>query len=279
MQVTFFGVRGSCPAPGPEFIKYGGNTACVHVCLNDGTDIILDAGTGIKNLGQKLVKKTSDIHLLITHNHWDHIQGFPFFAPIYQPQRNIFITPGQISFDADNAILEQMSGSYFPVDYKTLPSNIHVVPQPKKVRSWNIGKAKISRLAMNHPGSGSSYRIEADGKKIAYITDNELYPPCNKNTDFLDWVEFSRDADLIIHDSQYMFSDMPAKSGWGHSIAEEAVKLAMGSRAKRMALYSHDHIRTDNEITKIEDHCQEIIKIGGADLELFAAAEGLSIIL
>jgi phosphoribosyl 1,2-cyclic phosphodiesterase len=279
MQVTFFGVRGSCPAPGPEFIKYGGNTACVHVCLNDGTDIILDAGTGIKNLGQKLVKKTNDIHLLITHNHWDHIQGFPFFAPIYQPQRNIFITPGQISFDADNAILEQMSGSYFPVDYKTLPSNIHVVPQPKKVRSWNIGKAKISRLAMNHPGSGSSYRIEADGKKIAYITDNELYPPCNKNTDFLDWVEFSRDADLIIHDSQYMFSDMPAKLGWGHSIAEEAVKLAMGSRAKRMALYSHDHIRTDDEITKIEDHCQEIIKIGGADLELFAAAEGLSIIL
>jgi phosphoribosyl 1,2-cyclic phosphodiesterase len=279
MQITFYGVRGSCPAPGPEFIRYGGNTACVHVCLNDGTDIILDAGTGIKNLGQKLAKKSDDIYLLLSHNHWDHIQGFPFFAPIYQPQRNIFITPGQISFDADYAILEQMSGSYFPVNYKNLPSNIQVIPQLEEVKHWNIGEAKISRLAINHPGSGSSFCIEADGKKVAYITDNELYPPYKKNADFLDWVDFSRDADLIIHDAQYVTTDMPTKSGWGHSIAEEAVKLAMGSKAKRMALYSHDHIRTDDEITEIESYCQKIIEIGGADLELFAAAEGLTLTL
>jgi phosphoribosyl 1,2-cyclic phosphodiesterase len=279
MQITFYGVRGSCPAPGPEFIRYGGNTACVHVCLNDGTDIILDAGTGIKNLGQKLAKKNGDIYLLLSHNHWDHIQGFPFFAPIYQPQRNIFITPGQISFDADYAILEQMSGSYFPVNYKNLPSNIQVIPQLEEVKHWNIGEAKISRLTINHPGSGSSFCIEADGKKVAYITDNELYPPYKKNADFLDWVDFSRDADLIIHDAQYVTTDMPTKSGWGHSIAEEAVKLAMGSKAKRMALYSHDHIRTDDEITEIESYCQKIIELGGADLELFAAAEGLTLTL
>lgn len=276
MQITFYGVRGSCPAPGPEFVKYGGNTACVHVCLNDGTDIILDAGTGIKNLGQKLIKQTNDIHLLLTHNHWDHIQGFPFFAPIYQPKRNIFITPGQIDSDEEDAVLKQMSGSVFPVDYKTLPSNIQLVPQAKGTDSWKIGQAIITRLAMNHPGSGSSFCIEADGKKVAYVTDNELYPPYKKNTDFLDWVEFCRDADLIIHDAQYMIEDMPAKSGWGHSVAEEAVKLAMASRAKRMALYSHDHIRTDDEIAKIENHCQYVIEVGGADLELFAAAEGLS---
>jgi phosphoribosyl 1,2-cyclic phosphodiesterase len=216
---------------------------------------------------------------LLSHNHWDHIQGFPFFAPIYQPQRNIFITPGQISFDADHAILEQMSGSYFPVNYKNLPSNIQVIPQLEEVKHWNIGEAKISRLAINHPGSGSSFCIEADGKKVAYITDNELYPPYKKNADFLDWVDFSRDADLIIHDAQYVTTDMPTKSGWGHSIAEEAVKLAMGSKAKRMALYSHDHIRTDDEITEIESYCQKIIEIGGADLELFAAAEGLTLTL
>jgi phosphoribosyl 1,2-cyclic phosphodiesterase len=281
MKVTFFGVRGSCPAPGLEFIKYGGNTACVHINLDDGTDIILDAGTGtgIKNLGQKLIKQTNDIHLLLTHNHWDHIQGFPFFAPIYQPQRNIIITPGQVTFDADYAILEQMSGSYFPVDYKTLPSNIQVVPQPKEVKNWKIGEAKISRLPMNHPGGGISFCIEAEGKKVTYITDNELYPPYKRNTEFLEWVEFSRDADLIIHDSQYLISDMPAKSGWGHSVAEEAVKLAMGSRAKQMALYSHDHIRTDDDIDAIVSHCQEIVEVGGADLALFAAAEGLTITL
>ena len=265
--------------PGPEFIKYGGNTACVHVNLDDGTDIILDAGTGIKNLGNKLIQQSNDIHLLVTHNHWDHIQGFPFFSPIYQPNRNIFITPGQTTHDADNAILKQMSGSYFPIDYKSLASNIQIVVQEKGVNSWKIGSATITRLTMNHPGGGSSFSIEADGKKVAYITDNELYPPYKKNTDFLDWVEFSHNADLIIHDAQYMLSDMPEKSGWGHSVAEEAVKLAMGSRAKRMALYSHDHIRTDDEIAAIESHCQEVIEIGGADLELFAAAEGLSLTL
>ncbi|MGJ8680754.1 MBL fold metallo-hydrolase [Paraglaciecola sp.] len=277
MQITFYGVRGSCPAPGPEFIKYGGNTACTHVCLEDGTDLILDAGTGIKNLGQKLIKQTNDIHLLLTHNHWDHIQGFPFFAPIYQPNRNINITPGQISFDEYDAILTQMSGSVFPVDYKTLPANIQITPLEKSIDSWQIGQAKITRLTMNHPGGGSSFGIEADGKKVVYITDNELYPPYKKNTDFLEWVEFCKDADLIIHDAQYMIEDMPAKSGWGHSVAEEAVKLAMASRAKRMALYSHDHIRTDDQIAAIESHCQFVIEVGGANLELFAAAEGLSL--
>ena len=277
MQVTFYGVRGSCPSPGAEFIKYGGNTACVHIELDDGTDIILDAGTGIKKLGQKLVKKNTDIHLLLTHNHWDHIQGFPFFVPIYQPNRNIFITPGQTTLAEDDAILRQMSGSYFPVDYTTLKSNIKLIAKPQEVSSWQIGNARICRLRMNHPGCGSSFSIEENGKKVAYITDNELYPPYKKSTDFLEWVEFARDAELIIHDAQYMMEEMQSKKGWGHSDAEEAVKLAMGSRAKRMALYSHDHIRTDDEIQAIEQHCQQLIEIVDAKLILFAAAEGLSL--
>lgn len=277
MRLTFYGVRGSIPTPGPEFVKYGGNTACAHVRLNDGTDIILDAGTGIKNLGQELIKSTSDIHLLLTHNHWDHIQGFPFFAPIYQPGRNIFITPGLTTLDENDAVLQQMSGSYFPVHYNTLQSNIKIEPVKSDIESWKINSATITRLQMNHPGSGSSYVIEADGAKIAYITDNELYPPYKKETDFLDWVQFAMSADIIVHDAQYMLSDMPAKSGWGHSVAEEAVKLALACRAKRLALYSHDPIRTDDEISEVETHCQEVIEIAQDDLHVFAAAEGMAI--
>lgn len=277
MRLTFYGVRGSIPAPGPEFVKYGGNTACVHIELDDGTDIILDAGTGIKKLGQKMVNEDRDINILLTHNHWDHIQGFPFFAPIYQPGRNIFVTPGMTKFDEDDAVLQQMSGSYFPVHYQSLQSNIQLTPIPKGQNTWKIGSATISRHPMNHPGSGSSYVIEADGSKVAYITDNELYPPYRKETDFLQWVNFAMNADLIIHDAQYVVSDMPAKSGWGHSVAEEAVKLAMACRAKRIALYSHDHIRTDDDIEKIESHCNEVVSIAEADLNLFAAAEGLEI--
>ncbi|WJG08517.1 MBL fold metallo-hydrolase [Aliiglaciecola sp. LCG003] len=277
MRLTFYGVRGSIPAPGPEYVKYGGNTACVHLRLNDGTDIILDAGTGIKKLGQDLLSTNSDIHLLLTHNHWDHIQGFPFFAPIYQPGRNIHITPGLTTLNEYDAILQQMTGSYFPVHHKTLQSNIQLKPIDAKTSSWTINGATIYRHPMNHPGSGSSYVIEADGAKVAYITDNELYPPYRKETDFLQWVEFAMSADIVIHDAQYMLSDMPAKSGWGHSVAEEAVKLALACRTKRLALYSHDHIRTDDDIAAIETHCQEVIQIAEDRLEVFAAAEGMSI--
>lgn len=277
MKLTFYGVRGSIPSPGAEFAVYGGNTACCHIELNDGTDIILDAGTGIKKLGEKLAKKQTDIHLLLTHNHWDHIQGFPFFIPIYIPGRKIFITAGMTTPDEPEAILKQMSGSNFPVNYHSLQSEIEIVHYPKEKKTWKLNSAKITRHSMNHPGSGSSYLIEADGAKVAYITDNELYPPYQKETDFLEWVTFSEQADIIIHDAQYMLSDMPAKAGWGHSVAEEAVKLAMAARAKRLALYSHDHIRTDEELEKVENHCQDVIEIAQSSLDVFAAKEGTCI--
>lgn len=276
MQLTFYGVRGSIPTPGAEYIRYGGNTACVHVELQDGTDIILDAGTGIRLLGDKLVKKSTPIHLLLTHNHWDHIQGFPFFTPIYQPDREINITPGQTNLPEHDAIIKQMQGSVFPVPFSALQSKITISPKPENIDSWKLGSATISRLPMNHPGKGSAYCIEEDGKKIAYITDNELYPPYKKETDFLTFVDFARDADIIIHDAQYMLTDMPAKSGWGHSVAEEAVKLAMACNAKSLALYSHDPSRTDDDIDKIIDHCKHYIEIAESPIKLIAAAEGMT---
>ena len=274
MQITFYGVRGSIPTPGPEYVRYGGNTACVHVALEDGTDIILDAGTGIRQLGNKLIKKTTPIHLLLSHNHWDHIQGFPFFTPIYQQGREINITPGLTTLPEYDQILKQMQGSVFPVPASALTSNITITPIPDHIDSWSIGSAQISRLPMNHPGKGSAYSIVENGKKFVYITDNELYPPYKKETDFLTFVDFTRDAEVIVHDAQYMLSDMPAKSGWGHSVAEEAVKLAMGSNAKRLALYSHDPDRTDDDIDKVVEHCNEYIAIAESELELFAAFEG-----
>ncbi|QJR82053.1 MBL fold metallo-hydrolase [Alteromonas pelagimontana] len=274
MQLTFYGVRGSIPTPGAQFVRYGGNTACVHVCLADGTDIILDAGTGIRALGNMLVKKTSPIYLLLTHNHWDHIQGFPFFAPIYQKDRSIIINPGQTTEPEHDKILKQMEGSVFPVPISALASNIQVKPLPDHVDTWKIGSATISRLPMNHPGKGSAYCIEDNGAKIAYITDNELYPPYKKETDFLTFVDFARNADLIIHDAQYMMSDMPDKCGWGHSVAEEAVKLSMACNAKMLALYSHDPERTDEEIDAVVEHCHHYIGIAESPLSLVAAAEG-----
>jgi len=274
MRLTFYGVRGSIPTPGAAFVRYGGNTACVHIELEDGTDIVLDSGTGIRLLGEHLAKKTSPIHLLLSHNHWDHIQGFPFFPPIYQAAREINIYPGQTIFEEPDQILRQMEGSLFPVPRSALRANISLIDIPKTENAFVIGSAKISRLAMNHPGSGSAYCIEADGVKVAYITDNELYPPYKKETDFIEFAKFADHADLLIHDAQYMLSDMPAKNGWGHSVAEEAVKLALASNAKKLALYSHDPERTDDDIDDVVKHCNEYVTVAESTLHVFASSEG-----
>jgi phosphoribosyl 1,2-cyclic phosphodiesterase len=274
MKLTFCGVRGSTPAPGAEFIRYGGNTACVHIELSDGTDIVLDAGTGIRELGKRLAAKKSPVHILLSHNHWDHIQGFPFFIPIYQPGRDILITPGLTELNQPEAVLDQMTGSYFPVHRNDLGANIKV--EPRAVLDddeWYISNALVSRMKMNHPGGGSCYTVAENGHKIAYITDNELYPPYEKQTDFLDFVSFAQGSDVLIHDAQYLVSDMPAKSGWGHSVAEEAVKLAMACGVKELALYSHDPERTDDDIDAIIAQCNEVIEVGGMDLVCYAARE------
>lgn len=277
MRLTFYGVRGSIPTPGAAFVRYGGNTACVHIELEDGTDIVLDSGTGIRLLGEHLAKKITPIHLLLSHNHWDHIQGFPFFPPIYQAEREINIYPGQTLFKEPDQILKQMEGSLFPVPRSALRANISLIELPKADNTFAIGSAKISRLAMNHPGSGSAYCINADGVKVAYITDNELYPPYKKETDFIDFAKFAENADLLIHDAQYMLSDMPAKNGWGHSVAEEAVKLAMASNAKKLALYSHDPERTDDDIDDVVKHCNEYVTVAESTLHVFASSEGLTL--
>lgn len=272
MKVTFCGVRGSIPSPGKAFNKYGGNTACVHIEAGD-TDIILDSGTGIRALGARLAKKSTPIHLLLSHNHWDHIQGFPFFAPIFQTNREINIYPGQTELNEPEAILNQMTGTLFPVHRDMLSANIVIHALEQDTTQWQIDAVTIKRLKMNHPGGGSSYRVEINGKVLVYITDNELYPPYQKATDFLDFVAFAKGADLLIHDAQYLVTDMPAKSGWGHSVAEEAVKLAMACDAKQLALYSHDPLRTDKDIDDIIQHSQLITQLGGATMSCFGAAE------
>jgi phosphoribosyl 1,2-cyclic phosphodiesterase len=278
MKITFCGVRGSIPSPGKEFVKYGGNTACVHIEVGE-TDIILDSGTGIRALGARLIKKTTPIHLLLSHNHWDHIQGFPFFAPIFQAKRKINIYPGQTELNEPEAVLNQMTGTLFPVHRDMLSADITIQKLAPDVKEWKIDDVKVKRLKMNHPGGGSSYRIEYNQKVLVYITDNELYPPYEKATDFLDFVAFAKGADLLIHDAQYLVSDMPAKSGWGHSVAEEAVKLAMACDAKQLALYSHDPMRTDSDIDEIIEHSQLITELGGAELSCFGAAENQVVIL
>ncbi|HIE90002.1 MAG: MBL fold metallo-hydrolase [bacterium] len=274
MLVTFYGVRGSIAAPGPRTIKYGGNTSCVHVRLNDGNNIIFDAGTGIRELGIRMVQNDEPLLLLLSHGHWDHIQGYPFFAPIYQPDREIRICQ---SIDSNavslKAILEQMDGSTFPVHSEDLPSKITAVHQVDEY--LDAQSFQTTRKPLNHPGGGDAYRIEEDGVSIAYITDNELDPLAAPQTTYAEWVDFCKGVDLLIHDAQYTEKDLPAKHGWGHSLISQVRQLAVDAQVKNLAMYHHDPERTDSELDEIAIESVKFFKSRNSVIGSYIASEGL----
>lgn len=271
MKVTFYGTRGSCPTPGPETIKYGGNTACCLVTANNGKKLILDAGTGIRRLGNELKHQERDIYILLSHNHWDHIQGFPFFVPAYLREHILHIYPGMTDLEHDDAVLEQMTKSYFPVHFSHLKADIRMMMG--KRRQMKINGFGVSRFDINHPGGGSAYLIECDGKTLAYVTDNELNTPGKVKHSIDEWTSILDSVDMLIHDAQFMPVDMPLKWGWGHSLAEEAVTLAKNAKVGKLALYSHDPDRTD---AQIDDFIEKINK-EALEFEVIAAQEGLTV--
>ena len=255
MKVEFFGVRGSMPSAGSNTHIFGGNTSCVYIEQNNGKDLILDSGTGIVELGTRLLETQSPINILLTHNHWDHIQGFPFFKPIYQPNRDITITVGNVDDKkSQDAILKQMSGSYFPVCYQDLPASITLNTDLSSQKQFTLNGFLVSTAPLNHPGGGTAYCIKADEKKIAYVTDNELNPPDKLNTSICEWSNFIEGADLLIHDAQFIDADLPLKHGWGHSTIDQVAELAIKASIKNVIIISHDPSRTDEQLLAIEKY-------------------------
>lgn len=276
MLITFYGVRGSIAAPGPSTVRYGGNTSCVHVRLNSGENIILDAGTGIRKLGMKLAGRDEQLLLMLSHGHWDHIQGYPFFDPIYEKDRDIIVLQGtEGNSIALRALIEQMDGSNFPVHATDLPSNVRTVETFDEFladRSF-----RTTRQDINHPGGGHAYRIEEDGVSFAYVTDNELEPPQKPSTSYDRWVEFCRGVDLLIHDAQYIEDDMPAKHGWGHSLISQVRQLAVDAQVRNLVMFHHDPERTDGELDEIAIENARFFKTRGAKIGAYIAAEGMVI--
>ena len=276
MQITFYGVRGSIASPGPNTIKYGGNTSCVHVRTRSGMNLILDAGTGIRKLGMRLVRHSEPLLLLLSHGHWDHIQGYPFFGPIYQKDREIVVCQGVEGNDGPlRALLEQMDGLSFPVRAGALPSTMTVINEVADYPSQQ--SFGFRRRTLNHPGGGYAYYIEEDGVSIVYITDNELNPPGEITTSYAEWVDFCRGVDLMIHDAQYDESDMPAKHGWGHSLISQVRQLAVDAQVKNLVMYHHDPERTDSELDEIAIESARFFKSKNSPIGSFIAAEGLTI--
>lgn len=247
MKVTFYGVRGSIPTPGAETARYGGNTPCVVVESNSGQKLILDAGTGLRLASEEFKRYVEPIHLLLSHHHWDHLQGFPFFSPIFDSNCQLVIYPGDTGSERDTVIVDQMNKSYFPVKHHQLKAMLTV----KNVNfsadnEIHIGDFSVKAQAVNHPDGGNAFRICCDDKVLVYAPDNELFPPLDKRKhDFYQWVKFCQGADLLIHDSQYLDSEMEQKLGWGHSAISDSLKLAEQAQVKLLSLFSHDPKRSD----------------------------------
>ncbi len=276
MRVTFWGVRGSITTPEPEYARYGGNTPCVAVVLNDGSDLIFDAGMGFRWLTLDLLSqgpKPSPVSLCLTHCHWDHIQGIPFSPMMYVPGYRVCIYGrGSQGHSLQENILHQMEPAYCPVPNFFLREDVgaHVEISELGDGPVRVGSARLMARSLPRGESDlcTGYRVEDGGKVLAYLSDLE-YPKGPASCE--EAIELARGADLLIHDAQYLPSEKAGRRGWGHSTFEDAVELARLAGARRVALYHHDPARTDRELDAL------VLSLQRTETQIFAAREGLQI--
>jgi len=274
MRIRFWGTRGSIPTPGQRTVRYGGNTACVEVRDDAGALLVLDAGTGLRELGLALAQNGSQplaLDLLISHLHWDHIQGIPFFRPAYDPKNELRVRgPHQQDRHLKDLLGLGMDDPFFPVDLDALPAKMSI-DEIAEGNEQRVGGFKVRAARIFHPAPSLAYRIEADGRALVYATDTED-PFSGKENPV---IGLAKDADLLIHDAQYLDDDY--KKGWGHSTVATAVDVAVRAGAKRLVLYHHDPDRSDDALDKIGGDAQRLARERGSKAEVLVAYEGMEL--
>lgn len=283
--LTFWGTRGSVPTPGPHTARYGGNTPCV--ALTDGADrlLILDAGTGIRPLGNAVMARAGRLEadLLLSHTHWDHIQGFPFFRPLSVPGTRVRIYgAAQERVPLEEILRRQMDPMVFPLPLTALPASLNVTEIGEGI--MEIDGFTVTAFCLRHPGTTLGYRLRpaGGGREVAYVTDNELGPGGSYGVP-ADWrarlVRFLGGTDTLIHDAMYSDALMPARAGWGHSSPREAIELAAEASCRRLLLFHHDPESDDEAMDALVREARAYARARGFGLEIEAASEGMRLAL
>lgn len=271
MKITFWGTRGSIPTPGQRTVRYGGNTACVEVRDESGSLLILDAGTGLRELGLSLNGTGPySIDLLLSHLHWDHIQGIPFFRPAYDARSELRIYGPAQSRSLKDLLGLGMDDPFFPVDLDGLPIKLSIA-EVRSGEKRSVGRFTVQAAGIFHPAPALAYRIEAGGRSLVYATDTE--DPFSGKPNPV--IPLAKGAHTLIHDAQYLDNDF--KKTWGHSTVDKAIDVAVEAGVRRLVLYHHDPDRSDDALDQIELEAQERAHTLRPGLEVVAASEGLEL--
>lgn len=294
MRARFWGTRGSIAAPGPGTTRFGGNTSCVELTTPSGEVLVLDCGTGARLLGNWLLDggtKPVMATILLTHTHWDHIQGFPFFAPLFQPENHFKVYgPEGAHISLREVLAGQMEHHYFPVELVQLAARISY--EDLGEGTHEIDGLRVRAQQMNHPSPTLGYRVESGGRSLCYLCDHEPFfegvwrenAAPGKFESIRDpgdrrHAEFMQGADVVIHEAQYTPEEYPSKRHWGHSTYDYVVQLAAMAGVRRLFLTHHDPSHDDAFVAELEHKAQELARSLDSTLEVSCAYEGCEITL
>jgi len=279
MIVRCWGARGSIPVSGEEYLRYGGDTTCLEIRTKNDEIIILDAGTGIRRLGSKLLaEKRYHYTMLFTHAHWDHLIGFPFFKPIYLDGTSISVFGCPFAqTSVKNMISSIMVSPNFPVNFDNIKTAVTFHESCHTF--FTLDTIDVTPISLSHPNQGVGYKFSEDGKSFVFLTDNELGHKHPGGLDYNAYVDFSYQADLLIHDAEFMDDDYKKTKTWGHSTYKRALQLAIDAKVKKLGLFHHNQERSDILVDGIVDDCRKIIREQQASLECFAVHQDMGIVL